>query len=87
MQASPERYGTRPGNPSTPEDGRMREGRLGSSSRTLNLRAFRVLDELRTDLLDLRTSATNVSRPYRYSDLAQLVEQAAVNRRVQGSSP
>ena len=41
----------------------------------------------RTDLLDLGTSATNVSRPHRYSDLAQLVEQATVNRRVLGSSP
>src|SRR6188474_3785024 len=95
MQAwSPSRYGIRPADPSTPEarrtpisGRRVAEVRPKFLKSPPNLGRLHKLRSRRTDLLDLRTSATNVSRPHRYSDLAQLVEQAAVNRRVLGSSP
>ena len=93
MQASPVRYGIRPGDSSTKKPARARAAKSRAETPRVRVRKSAKFNEpvktlhSRTELLDLRSSVTNVSRPHRYSDLAQLVEQATVNRRVLGSSP
>jgi hypothetical protein len=101
MRASPERYGIRPGDSSTTEDEAPLEGTargLGSPPirHALAQRISQKISQMSGGSAFPCTAAQIfltfelrrlVSRSLTHSSLAQSVEQAAVNRRVQGSSP